>query len=79
MTESEIQAGAALPFTVVRYISLRSGKSSIFDVASVFASFGGADRGWLYVTTAAGRVYRRPVKRTGAVSWEPVKPPMPGL
>jgi gluconolactonase len=42
-------------------------------------AFGGAARNWLYVTTAAGRVYRRPVKRTGAASWEPVKPPMPGL
>jgi gluconolactonase len=42
-------------------------------------AFGGAARDWLYVTTASGRIYRRPVQRTGAASWEPVKPPTPTL
>ena len=39
---------------------------------------GGADFQTLYVT-AGDKVFRRPVKRKGAVSWQPVKPPMPKL
>lgn len=41
-------------------------------------AFGGPDMQWLYV---AGRdkVYRRHIKRTGAVSWSIVKPPQPRL
>jgi sugar lactone lactonase YvrE len=41
-------------------------------------SFGGADFQTMYVT-AGDRVYRRPVKRKGAVSWQAVKPPRPRL
>jgi gluconolactonase len=41
-------------------------------------AFGGPDRTWLYVTQG-GRLFRRQTKRTGAVAWEPIKPPQPGL
>lgn len=41
-------------------------------------AFGGADLQTLYVT-AGDRVYRRPVKSKGSVSWQPVKPPKPRL
>jgi enterochelin esterase-like enzyme/sugar lactone lactonase YvrE len=41
-------------------------------------AFGGPDRSWLYVTQGA-KLFRRPVKRTGVVVWEPIKPPQPGL
>ncbi len=41
-------------------------------------AFGGADRDWLYAVED-GKLYRRQTKRKGAVSWEPVKPPMPSL
>ena len=41
-------------------------------------AFGGPGRAWLYVTQG-GRLFRRETKRTGAVVWEPVKPPQPGL
>ncbi|HKB12823.1 MAG TPA: SMP-30/gluconolactonase/LRE family protein, partial [Vicinamibacterales bacterium] len=41
-------------------------------------AFGGPGRTWLYVTQG-GKVFRRDTKRTGAVAWEPVKPPQPGL
>jgi gluconolactonase len=40
--------------------------------------FGGQNADWLYVTTSGG-VYRRPVKVTGAKSWEAAKPPKPPL
>jgi gluconolactonase len=40
--------------------------------------FGGQNADWLYVTTSGG-VYRRPVKVTGAKSWETAKPPKPPL
>jgi hypothetical protein len=45
-------------------------------VSDVF--FGGPDMRWLYVTDGEN-VYRRPVKRRGAVAWDPVKPPHPRL
>jgi len=41
-------------------------------------AFGGPGRAWLYVTQG-GKVFRRETRRTGAVAWEPVKPPQPGL
>jgi sugar lactone lactonase YvrE len=41
-------------------------------------AFGGPGRSWLYVTQGP-KLFRRPVKRTGVVPWEPVKPPQPGL
>jgi sugar lactone lactonase YvrE len=41
-------------------------------------AFGGADRTWLYVTQGS-KLFRRSVKRTGAVAWEPVRPPQPPL
>jgi gluconolactonase len=40
--------------------------------------FGGQNADWLYVTTSGG-VYRRPLKVTGAKSWEAAKPPKPPL
>jgi gluconolactonase len=40
--------------------------------------FGGPDLQTLYVT-AGDKVFRRPVKRKGVVSWMPVKPPVPRL
>jgi sugar lactone lactonase YvrE len=40
--------------------------------------FGGADLQMLYVT-AGDKVFRRPMKRKGVVSWMPVKPPVPQL
>ena len=45
-------------------------------VSDVF--FGGPNLQWLYVTDG-DNVYRRPVKRRGAVAWNPVKPPQPRL
>jgi len=41
-------------------------------------AFGGPARTWMYVTQG-GRLFRRETRRTGAVPWEPVKPPQPGL
>ncbi len=41
-------------------------------------AFGGPERNWIYVTQGA-KIFRRPVKRTGVVPWELVKPPQPGL
>jgi len=41
-------------------------------------AFGGPGRTWLYVTQG-GKLFRRETKRTGAVAWELVKPPQPGL
>lgn len=41
-------------------------------------AFGGRDLNWLYVT-ANGKLFRRPVKVKGVVSWAPVKPPKPPL
>jgi gluconolactonase len=41
-------------------------------------AFGGPERNWLYVTQGP-KLFRRAVKRTGVVAWEPVKPPQPGL
>ncbi|HZS05521.1 MAG TPA: alpha/beta hydrolase-fold protein [Blastocatellia bacterium] len=49
------------------------GTTPISDIA-----FGGPERNWLYVTQG-GKLFRRQVKRTGVVAWEPVKPPRPGL
>jgi gluconolactonase len=50
-----------------------------FDSAPIESiAFGGPDRTWLYVTQG-GRLFRRQTKRTGAVAWEPIKPPQPGL
>jgi len=40
--------------------------------------FGGPNRQWLYATDG-DRIYRRLVKRQGAVVWNPVKPPRPRL
>ena len=40
--------------------------------------FGGPELQMLYVTTEA-KVFRRPMKRKGTVSWMPVKPPVPQL
>ena len=45
-------------------------------VSDVF--FGGPNMHWLYVIDV-DNVYRRPVKRRGAVAWNPVKPPQPRL
>ena len=41
-------------------------------------AFGGPERNWLYVTQGS-KLFRRPVKRTGVVAWEMIKPPQPGL
>jgi gluconolactonase len=41
-------------------------------------AFGGPDRAWLYVTQG-GKLFRRATRRAGAVAWQPVKPPQPGL
>ena len=41
-------------------------------------AFGGPERNWLYVTQGS-KLFRRPVKRTGVVAWELIKPPQPGL
>ena len=41
-------------------------------------TFAGRDANWLYITTG-GKLFRRPVKVTGAKSWEPAKPPKPPL
>ncbi|MBA2595463.1 MAG: SMP-30/gluconolactonase/LRE family protein [Chloroflexia bacterium] len=41
-------------------------------------AFGGPARDWLYATQN-GTLFRRRIKRQGAVPWEPVKPPMPQL
>jgi gluconolactonase len=41
-------------------------------------AFGGPERNWLYVTQGS-KLFRRSVKRTGVVAWEPIKPPQPGL
>jgi enterochelin esterase-like enzyme/sugar lactone lactonase YvrE len=49
------------------------GETPISNIA-----FGGPERNWLYVTQG-GKLFRRQVKRTGVVAWEPVKPPRPGL
>jgi gluconolactonase len=50
-----------------------------FDAAPLESlAFGGPDRTWLYVTQG-GRLFRRHTKRTGAVVWDPIKPPQPGL
>ncbi len=48
------------------------------DRAMTGIAFGGPDRTWLYVTQG-GRLFRRQTRRAGAVAWEPVKPPQPGL
>jgi enterochelin esterase-like enzyme/sugar lactone lactonase YvrE len=40
--------------------------------------FGGADRQWLYVSDGE-RMFRRHLKRKGAESWNPTKPPQPHL
>jgi gluconolactonase len=40
--------------------------------------FGGPNRDLLYVTSG-DKVFRRPMRRKGAVSWEPVMPPRPRL
>ncbi|MGA2269369.1 MAG: hypothetical protein ABSH44_12940 [Bryobacteraceae bacterium] len=40
--------------------------------------FGGPNRDTLYVT-AGDKVFKRPMKRHGAVSWVVVKPPQPRL
>jgi Enterochelin esterase and related enzymes len=45
-------------------------------VSNVF--FGGPGLQWLYVTDGE-KIYRRQVKRRGAESWNPVKPPRPRL
>lgn len=50
-----------------------AGATAISNIA-----FGGPERNWLYVTQGT-RLFRRQVKRTGVVAWEPVKPPRPGL
>jgi hypothetical protein len=39
---------------------------------------GSGDQNWLYVAQG-GRLYRRPVKVTGANAWTLVKPPKPTL
>jgi gluconolactonase len=40
--------------------------------------FGGPNRDTLYAT-AGDKVFKRPMRRKGTVSWEVVKPPQPGL
>ena len=50
-----------------------AGPTAISNIA-----FGGPERNWLYVTQGS-KIFRRPVKRTGVVAWEPIKPPQPGL
>jgi gluconolactonase len=41
-------------------------------------TFGGSGMTWLYITEG-GKLFRRPVKVTGAKPWEPSKPPAPPL
>jgi gluconolactonase len=41
-------------------------------------TFAGQEANWLYITNN-GKLFRRPVKVTGARTWEPVKPPKPPL
>jgi sugar lactone lactonase YvrE len=41
-------------------------------------TFAGSDMNWLYITED-GKLFRRPVKVTGAKTWEPSKPPTPPL
>jgi hypothetical protein len=43
-----------------------------------FLAFGGADMQWLYATTG-GRVFRRHLRRKGALRWVELKPPKPHL
>lgn len=40
--------------------------------------FGGPNMRWLYITDG-DKMYRRQMKRQGAVAWNPVKPPPPRL
>jgi len=49
------------------------GREPVFAVL-----FGGPGLQWMYVTDG-DRIYRRLVKRRGAASWNPVKPPQPRL
>jgi sugar lactone lactonase YvrE len=53
-------------------------KPQFNDVPIGDLAFGGPGRAWLYVAQG-GRLFRRETKRIGAVAWEPVKPPQPGL
>lgn len=46
------------------------------SLSAVF--FGGPGMHWLYATDGS-KLYRRPVKRRGAESWNPTKPPQPRL
>jgi gluconolactonase len=41
-------------------------------------TFAGTDMNWLYITED-GKLFRRPVKVSGAKTWEPSKPPTPPL
>lgn len=41
-------------------------------------AFGGADFDWLFATSSS-RVYKRRLRRKGALSWAPLKPPVPRL
>jgi sugar lactone lactonase YvrE len=41
-------------------------------------TFAGRDPDWLYIAED-GKLFRRPVKVTGAKNWEPLKPPTPPL
>jgi gluconolactonase len=61
------------PGRVVAIIGSPPGTSG---VSNVF--FAGPDLKWLYVSDGE-RLYRRAVKRQGAASWNPVKPPQPRL
>ena len=53
-------------------------KPEFTNVPITSIAFGGPARTWMYVTQG-GRLFRRETRRTGAVPWEPVKPPQPGL
>ena len=46
--------------------------------ALTHVAFGGSAFDWLYVT-CGGTLFRRHLRRTGAVAWNPVKPPQPRL
>jgi hypothetical protein len=41
-------------------------------------AFAGQDADWLYITQG-GKLFRRPVKVSGAKAWAPMEPPVPPL
>jgi sugar lactone lactonase YvrE len=53
-------------------------KPQFNDVPIGGIAFGGPGHAWVFVAQG-GRLFRRETRRVGAVAWEPVKPPQPGL